>query len=382
MANTLTNLIPTLYKALDVVSRELVGFIPAVSLDADVSRAALNQTVRSPVAPSASTASNTPGTTAPDTGDQTIDNVSLSITKSKHVAVRFNGEETRGLQSAGTYGAIVQQRFEQGFRALTNEIETDLAALYVNSSRAYGTAGTTPFNTASDLTDLSETRRILDDNGAPQSDLQMVLGSAAWAKLRGKQSSLFKVNEAGTAEFLREGFISQGLQGFALRNSAQVKSVTKGTGSGYLVNNGAGYAIGATAITVDTGTGTILAGDVITFAGDTNKYVVATALAANVVTLAAPGLRQAAADDTAITVAANHTANMAFHRGAIVLATRLPAMPDGGDAADDSMTVVDPLTGLAFEIALYRQYLQVHYQVRIAWGVASVKTLHTATLLG
>lgn len=382
MANTLTNLIPTLYKALDVVSRELVGFIPAVSLDADVSRAALNQTVRSPVAPSASTASNTPGTTAPDTGDQTIDNVSLSITKSKHVAVRFNGEETRGLQSAGTYGAIVQQRFEQGFRALTNEIETDLAALYVNSSRAYGTAGTTPFNTASDLTDLSETRRILDDNGAPQSDLQMVLGSAAWAKLRGKQSSLFKVNEAGTAEFLREGFISQGLQGFALRNSAQVKSVTKGTGSGYLVNNGAGYAIGATAITVDTGTGTILAGDVITFAGDTNKYVVATALAANVVTLAAPGLRQAAADDTAITVAANHTANMAFHRGAIVLATRLPAMPDGGDAADDSMTVVDPLTGLAFEIALYRQYLQLHYQVRIAWGVASVKTLHTATLLG
>lgn len=382
MANTLTNLIPTLYKALDVVSRELVGFIPAVSLDADVSRAALNQTVRSPVAPSASTASNTPGTTAPDTGDQTIDNVSLSITKSKHVAVRFNGEETRGLQSAGTYGAIVQQRFEQGFRALTNEIETDLAALYVNSSRAYGTAGTTPFNTASDLTDLSETRRILDDNGAPQSDLQMVLGSAAWAKLRGKQSSLFKVNEAGTAEFLREGFISQGLQGFALRNSAQVKSVTKGTGSGYLVNNGAGYAIGATAITVDTGTGTILAGDVITFAGDTNKYVVATALAANVVTLAAPGLRQAAADDTAITVAANHTANMAFHRGAIVLATRLPAMPDGGDSADDMTTIVDPVSGLAFEIALYRQYLQVHYQVRIAWGVASVKTLHTATLLG
>ena len=42
MANSnLTPLIPTLYESLDIVSRELVGFIPSVALDANAARAAV-----------------------------------------------------------------------------------------------------------------------------------------------------------------------------------------------------------------------------------------------------------------------------------------------------------------------------------------------------
>lgn len=51
MANTLTSLIPDAYAALDVVSRELVGFIPSVARDPKADQVAVNETLRIPAAP-------------------------------------------------------------------------------------------------------------------------------------------------------------------------------------------------------------------------------------------------------------------------------------------------------------------------------------------
>lgn len=381
MANTLTNLIPTFYEALDVVSRELVGFIPAVSRNSGVERAAKDQSVRVPIAPAITGADTTPGVNAPDTGDTTMDSVEVKITKSRHYPVRINGEETLGLGNAGTYESIMRDRFAQAMRGLVNEIELDLAtAAYKAASRAYGTAGTAPFGTAGDLIDIAGARRILDENGCPPDDLQLVLNHAAIANLRGKQSVLFKVNEAGRSDMLRDGMTDR-LQAFAVRHSGQFNTHTKGTGASYLLND-ASSEVGDTSIAVDTGTGTIIAGDVVTIAGTSDKYVVGAALSGGSFAINKPGLRTAETDNDAVTVGNNYTPNLAFHRSAIVLATRLPAMPKGGDSADDVMTITDPVSGLSFEIAVYRQFMQVHYQVRLAWGYAAIKSEHIATLLG
>lgn len=382
MANTLTSLIPTLYEALDVVSRELTGYTNAVTRNSSAERAALNESILVPVTQSQTASDNTPGVTAPNTGDQTVGNVSMTISKSKHVPIRWNGEDTKGMKNAGTYNAVLMNQFSQGFRTLANLIEVDChATAYAGASRAYGTAGTAPFGTASDLSDIAQVRKILDDNGAPQTDLQLLLGSAAMANIRGKQNVLFKVNEAGTDQLLRQGIIGR-LEGMDLHNSNAVTAMAKGTGASYTTNT-AGYAVGATAITLITGTGTILAGDTVTFAGDANRYVVATALTAGVVTLAAPGLLVAIATAaTAVTVGNAATSNVAFSKSSIQLVTRIPAMPDGGDSADDAITIVDPVSGLAFEIALYRQFLQQVYHVRLAWGVQNIKANHVAILLG
>ena len=388
MANTLTNLIGTIYTSLDTVSREMVGFIPAVRRDSRAEMAAKDQTIRFPIVPAASLESITPGATPASSGSQTIGSDTMTISKSYAYPILWNGEEQKGLDNNRDplYQTILGNQFQQAFRTFANQIDTDIASLYKYASNAYGTAATTPFGTAGDFSDFAGARKILEDNGAPTSDLQMVLGSAAIANLRGKQSVLFKANEAGDTNLLRNGAVGQ-VEGFMIHNSSKVGSHTKGTAAS-ATTNAAGYAVGATTITLAAaGTGTILAGDVITFNGDSNKYVVLTGDSdvsdGGTIELAEPGLKQAiAASATAITVVGTHTNNMVFDRNAIVLATRVPAAPAGGDGADDVMQVTDPNTGITYEIRMYRQYRQVKIEVCLAWGYKLVKPEHVGILLG
>lgn len=378
MANTLTGLIPDLYAAMDMVSRELVGFIPAVTLDAQATRAAKDEAVKIPITPAATAADVAPGTTPPDDGDQTMDYTSITITKSRTVSFRWTGEEQKGVNNGPGYKNLRVDQIAQAMRTLVNEVETDMGLLYKKTSRAYGTAGTTPFG--SDLSASAQLLKILLDNGCPQGDLNLVVDTAAGANLR-SLAQLQKANEAGTAA-LREQGILLPLHGMSVRESAGVAAHTKGTGTSYQSNNASGYAIGDTTLAVDTGSGTVVAGDVVTFTGDTNKYVVGTALSAGSLALNKPGLRAALSDNIAMSIGNSYRANMAFHRSALVLATRAPALPEEGDMAADRMVVTDPRSGLSFEVAMYLQYRRVRYEISLAWGCANIKPAHTALLLG
>ena len=383
-ANTLTPLIPDLYAGLDVVSRELVGFIPSVGRAPGVERAAVGQSVVYHVAPEQTAFDISPAMAVPEPSDKTTGSGTMSITKSRGVAFGFTGEEQRALNTGPGYLSVQANWFAQGLRTLVNEMEGDIAlAAALGASRAYGTAGTAPF--ASGVGDSAQLRKILDDNGAPASSRALVGSTSMGANLR-TNTQLTKANEAGTTMTLRDGALTD-LHGFMIKESGQASTHTKGTGAS-ATTNAAGYAVGATEITLaSAGTGTIVAGDVITFAGDTNKYVVVSGDAdvsnGGTITIAKPGLRVAIPTSaTNITVGASYTANVGFQQDAIHLVTRLPALPQEGDIAMDRRTIVDPRSGVAFEVALYPGYRKVRAEVAIAWGQAAVKSEYIALLLG
>jgi len=381
MANVLTDLAADIYKAADVVGRELVGFIPASTINANGSeRVAKGDTVRASFTRAATAVDVSEAMTIPEGTDQTVDNKTLSISNSRAVQIPYTGEDVRHLNNGIGFETVYGDQIKQAMRTLCNEIEADLAEeAYKNASRAFGTAGTTPF--ASNFDEVAEIRQILVDNGMPTNDGQcsLVLGTVASTNLR-QLAQLQSVNQAGGSDLLRQGVLLD-LQGMAVRESAQIQSHTKGTGASILVNRA--LAVGDTSVDADGGSGTILAGDVVTFAADsTNKYVVGTALSGGTFALNPTGVRTAIADNNAITVGNSYTANVAFHRNALELAVRAPAVPNGGDAADDAITVQDPNSGLVFEVRVYRGYRKSMIEVAAAWGVKAFKPDFIATLMG
>jgi len=379
--NTLTNLLPDLYADLDVVSRELTGLIPAVTIDASLARGKLGQSVYIPQAPSNTSSDITPAMIVPAEADQVIGSVPVTISKAKAVKFSWDGEEERGLNTGPGISSIWRGQFAQALRVLVNEVEADLADMQSQFSRAFGAAGTVPFNTAGDFSDASQVLRLLKDNGAPTSDNQLVVNTNAGANFLGKQA---EANRQGTDTILRQG-VFQTVSGMDIRESGQIVSATAGSfSSGTLTS--AVRAKGTTSlVTTADYTAGLGAGDIITLAHEAgaHKYVIQS-VSASAIVISEPGLRTATAatGTVAITLIASASRNMAFNRSAIVLATRLPERPSAGDMAIDVTTLVDPRSGLAFEVAIYPGYRKVVYEVSLAWGYAVIKPEHTALLIG
>jgi hypothetical protein len=219
----------------------------------------------------------------------------------------------------------------------------------------------------------------LSDALSPMTDRRMILRNA-------HMGGLMKLDQFRNSQNIPDGSSwangsLRDLQGFAIGNDTAMPSHTAGTANANYDTNGA-HAIGATTIAIDTGTGTIIAGDVVHFGTDTaNKYVVKTALTGGNIVLN-EGLKVAVADGTDVVIQATHGYSFAVHKSASVLAFRPSAVDGLTDGAKESTIVTDPVSGLALRLAVYGGYHTGRIEVSALYGAAVRRAAWIRKIIG
>ncbi len=376
MANTLTSLAPVLFSAAQEVSGEPFGIISSITTNFNDKGVAKGDSVLVPIAPVRAASDFTPGATSSTGDDAVASNVSVQITQSKKVSWHLTGEQIRSLDNGAESAEWMRQLIAQGMRTLRNLAEADCAnQVKVGASRAFGAAGTTPF--ASDLSAITNVYKMLKDNGAPMSDLQLCVNTAAGLNLR-NLGIIQQAYQAGSDEERRSGMLLKQF-GFSIGESAGIVAHTKGTGASYVTSGST--APGVRDIALVTGTGTVLAGDVVTFAADANnKYVVNNGVAApGTISLGRPGAQVTIATANALTVGNSYTPNLAFERSAVVGVMRPPLMPANPTM---SMIPISDQKGMTYLLVDIAQYGQRTLELHLAYGFKVVQSEHVMLVLG
>jgi len=166
------------WEAVENLSRETVGFIPAAYKSTSANKVKFGQEIQIPYGIVGDMVDTPIGFAVPtaQTNTDSLGYVSLVINKRKTVPIDIDGEDEAGLATTGTEADVRRDQFSEAFRKIANAMEADMAsAAILGSSRAVGTAGTSPFNTAGDFTTFALAQDVLDHNGASPSDRVMIL---------------------------------------------------------------------------------------------------------------------------------------------------------------------------------------------------------------
>lgn len=379
MANTLTSIAPVLYSAAQEVSNEPFGVVSAINTSFDNKGVAYGDSVTVPVAPMSDLENFTPANVSSTGANSVASAVDVAITAMKKVSWHLTGEEQISLENGGTNQEWIRQKVAQGMRALRNSAETAAAAaIKVGASKAYGTAGTTPFATS--LSELVNMRKILRDQGAPMADLQLVVDSAAYTNLL-QLGIIQQAYAAGSDEERRQGRIMRQF-GFQIGESAGIDLHSQSTpGTAYATN--ATAVAGALTVALKTGVGAIPAGSIVSIADDSSasKYVVNTAIAtnANPLLISRPGFGAAIGDSKALTFTGNYTPNLAFERMAVVGVMRPPLIPENPTI---SQMIISDSFGMSYLMLDISQYGQRTWELHLAYGFKVVQPEHVAILIG
>jgi len=337
------------------------------------------KTVDIPVPQAQTAGAVTSAITVPANTDHTTSTVQVVLDQWYSTRFHLDDQQQTQIDAGATF---VPAQLGEAIKAVGNQIDTSLLTKGSLVGYSAGTAGTTPFASESTFNSnyTAGARKILNDNLAPSSDRFVVMDADA----EGNLVSLAKFTDAdrvGDTMGIREGEIGRKLGSTWFLNQNVVTHTSSGS-TGNLINDAA-HAVGATDLDIDGGTGTIIVGDLITIAGDTQTYsvtsVTGSAPATNVGIF--PASKVALADDAAVTVVASRDVNLAFHRDAFALAfaSFAPVDPALGVVAT---SITDPVTGVTMRLQVRREYMQTTWEVDALWGVKDVRPELACQILG
>ncbi len=279
--------------------------------------------------------------------------------------------------------SFIRRQLSASGRTIANAVDRSIINLYQNSPFLVGTPGTTPFATSTVQLQQAETQLI--QNVTAEGDRGVILDPFAYGNAIGL--SVLQNNQAFGSEVITGGRVRKAL-GYDWSYSQNIPTHTRGALGGTPTVTGV-QAVGTTSVLTGgwsaSVTNVLRRGDIITFAGDPNPYVVTANVSSNGSGVASipisngyadltAGLLIASVNAAAITTVASHKVNLALTPNAAVIASRLPDIAQFvGDKGRSYRTPwVDETTGLAYLFKVTEQHFQVEFSISCLWAARSV----------
>jgi len=305
--------------------------------------------------------------------DSAEEEVTLNVTSQKHVGMEFTSADlTMKIDD-------FRDRFiEPAMAVLAAKVEADALNMISDCNNQVGTPGTSPtFKT------LLQARKSLVDELAPGSERCLILNTTDSVELVDSLKGLFQDSTQISKQY-REGMLGR-TAGFGdiYENTLLTQASRGAADANYLVNGT--VTSGDAVLPVDTGTGALVVGDILTCAGvnrvhpetkaDTGvlqKFVVTAAYAGGAGSVAVDppfnatangrqNITAVPADNATVTVLGTastaYERSIAFHKNAFTFATADLVLPKGTDFA--AREVYDGIS-----LRLIRDYDFVNDQIR------------------
>ncbi len=373
MANDLSNIIPKILARGLLALREKTVMPRLVNSDFSTEAKEKGDTIDVPIPTAVATRDVAPSNVEPASVDTTPTKVQIPLDNwRQNDPIHLTDKDLVEVDSREHF---LPGQMSEAIRGLARDVNTDLLEEYKGVFGFVDNISGIPFDGTFGVTSATNARKVLNQQRCPPDMRRGVLDFDAEAEAL-SLPAFADAEKTLSAEVKINGEMGR-KYGIDWVADDDVITHVSGTASGVLVDDAGGaLVVGDTTIPIDTGTGTAVIGDIITFAGHAQTYAI-TAASADVSSgnlSIVPGLVEVPANNEAITFKATHVVNLVFHRDAIGFAMR--SLTDDAQITGlptNIMTMQDPDTGLVLRLEVKRQHKQTVWEFDILWGAKLVR---------